>query len=143
MAIYALFDKNEAAHKAAADLESAGFAAGEISLMEKTGQSLDEINQALLDEGVAADETAIYAPSIERSGAFLTIRSAAEKAAVIVEILHQNNATSVQSDACDRSADRQELSEAEGWDDFNDRPREHSPDASTESMWTDRSGNTR
>jgi hypothetical protein len=140
-ALYALFDQRDAAHRAKADLQAAGFASEDIILMENNGQSLDEVSRLLQEQGVPGDEAPVYAQSIEQGSAHLTIRPGQETEATAFEILRRHQAISVKTHNRDRNPDADELSEADGWDDFNTHPNEHSPDESAESVWTDRNGN--
>lgn len=141
--IHALFDRPDIAAKAKTDLEAAGIARDQISIVEGADSTAQEASQLLDQHGVSSETSAAYIGALGQGSSLLWLRfdPAKRNAADITALLQQDGAILMDSATINDDAD--ELNEAEGWDDFNQHGNEHSPDPGSESMWTDRNGNSR
>ncbi|CAM5765510.1 hypothetical protein LMIY3S_01507 [Labrys miyagiensis] len=141
--IHALYDRPDIAMKAKADLEAIGIARNEISIVEGGGGTAQEASHILDQHGLSSETAATYVHALGQGGAFLWLRvdPALRDEAEIVAVLDRDGA--ILTDRVVINDDAQELSEAEGWDDFNSHGNEHSPDPDAESMWTGRDGSVR
>jgi hypothetical protein len=134
--IHALFDQLDMAGKAAADLEVAGVARRSIAIVEGGGQGAQEASHILDQHGIAHEIASTYANAMNKGGALLCARVDPAIEPELAQFLRDDGAISVNTAIVNDDAD--ELSEAEGWDDFNRHGNEHSPDPDAESVWTGR-----
>ena len=141
--IHALFDRPDTATKAKADLEAAGIAQNQISIVEGGDGATQEVSHILDQHGLSSETASTYVHALSQGSAFLWLRldPTAQNEAEITAVLKRDGAILIDKAVINDDAD--ELSEAEGWDDFNQHGNEHSPDLSAESMWAGRYGNMR
>ena len=141
--IHALFDRPDIALKARADLEKAGIARNRISIVESGDRAALEASHILDQHGLSSETATAYVHALGQGSAFLWLHldPAAQNEADITALLERGGAILIDKAVINDDAD--ELSEAEGWNDFNQHGNEHSPDLGAESMWTGRYGNMR
>jgi hypothetical protein len=141
--IHALFDRPDIASKTSADLEAAGIAKSQISIVEGSEGRAQEAGQLLDQQGLSSETASTFLHALGQGGALLWLRfdPAFHDKGEVMALLERNGA--ILTNAATVNDDADELSEAEGWNDFNQRGNEHSPDPDAESMWTSRKGRTR
>lgn len=139
--IHALFSRLYSASKAATNLEADGIPRSEIAVIKSGDQGVREASHLLDQHGIADATAATYTAALSNDGALLWVRLEPAAQTKAAAVLQQAGATDVVATTLNDDAD--ELSEAEGWDDFNQHGNEHSPDSTAESMWASRDGNAR
>src|SRR6516225_2547221 len=98
--IVAVYDKAAKAKEAARALETSGFAAGDISVLNRDSLTDAEIHEAglwrrLFGRNVGDHESAVYGRTIESCGAVLTLRTADTEVPRAMKILDVHNPVDV------------------------------------------------
>jgi uncharacterized protein (TIGR02271 family) len=98
--IVAVYDKAAKAKEAARALESSGFAAGDISVLNRDSLTDAEVHEAglwrrLFGRNVGDHESAVYGRTIESGGAVLTLRTADTEVPRAMKILDVHNPVDV------------------------------------------------
>jgi uncharacterized protein (TIGR02271 family) len=98
--IVAVYDKAGKAKEAARALEASGFAAGDISLLNRDSLTDAEVHEAglwrrLFGRNVGDHESAVYGRTIESGGAVLTLRTADTEVPRAMKILDVHNPVDV------------------------------------------------
>lgn len=98
--IVAVYDKAAKAKEAARALESSGFAAGDISVLNRDSLSDAEVHEAglwrrLFGRNVGDHESAVYGRTIESGGAVLTLRTSDTEVPRAMKILDIHNPVDV------------------------------------------------
>jgi len=98
--IVAVYDKAAKAKEAARALESSGFAAGDISVLNRDSLSDAEVHEAglwrrLFGRNVGDHESAVYGRTIESGGAVLTLRASDTEVPRAMKILDVHNPVDV------------------------------------------------
>ena len=98
--IVAVYDKAAKAKEAARALEISGFAAGDISVLNRDSLTDAEIHEAglwrrLFGRNVGDHESAVYGRTIESGGAVLTLRTADTEVPRAMKILDVHNPVNV------------------------------------------------
>jgi uncharacterized protein (TIGR02271 family) len=98
--IVAVYDKAAKAKEAARALETSGFAAGDISVLNRDSLTDAEIHEAglwrrLFGRNVGDHESAVYGRTIESGGAVLTLRTADTEVPRAMKILDVHNPVDV------------------------------------------------
>ena len=143
--IHALFQRPDIAAKAVANLEAAGIARSDISIVEGGEGGTQEASQILSQHGMSSETAASYAHSLGQGAVFLWLRldQGQQAQTDIAALLQRDGAMLVDTTTISDQALDDELTEIDGWDDFNVHGNEHSPDTNAESMWKDRRGRVR
>src|SRR5262249_15125342 len=94
--IVAVYDKAGKAKEAARALEASGFAAGDISVLNRDSLTDAEVHEAglwrrLFGRNVGDHESAVYGRTIESGGAVLTLRTADTEVPRAMKILDVHN----------------------------------------------------
>src|SRR5215472_15926109 len=98
--IVAVYDKAVKAKEAARALESSGFAAGDISVLNRDSLTDAEVHESglwrrLFGRNVGDHESAVYGRTIESGGAVLTLRTADTEVPRAMKILDVHNPVDV------------------------------------------------
>jgi len=98
--IVAVYDKAGKAKEAARALEASGFAAGDISVLNRDSLTDAEVHEAglwrrLFGRNVGDHESAVYGRTIESGGAVLTLRTADTEVPRALKILDVHNPVDV------------------------------------------------
>jgi uncharacterized protein (TIGR02271 family) len=98
--VVAVYDKAAKAKEAARALESSGFAAGDISVLNRDSLSDAEVHEAglwrrLFGRNVGDHESAVYGRTIESGGAVLTLRTSDTEVPRAMKILDVHNPVDV------------------------------------------------
>src|SRR5215472_2254359 len=98
--IVAVYDKAGKAKEAARALEASGFAAGDISVLNRDSLSDAEVHEAglwrrLFGRNVGDHESAVYGRTVESGGAVLTLRTADTEVPRAMKILDVHNPVDV------------------------------------------------
>lgn len=98
--IVAVYDKAVKAKEAARALEASGFAAGDISVLNRDSLTDAEVHEAglwrrLFGRNVGDHESAVYGRTIESGGAVLTLRTADAEVPRAMKILDVHNPVDV------------------------------------------------
>lgn len=98
--IVAVYDKAAKAKEAARALEASGFAAGDISLLNRDSLTDAEVHEAglwrrLFGRNVGDHESAVYGRTIESGGAVLTLRTSDTEIPRAMKILDVHNPVDV------------------------------------------------